>query len=75
MKTKTYVLEGLSIGLMLGTSLGAAFHFELAIGAGLGSLIGSAIGAALKKRGEDDYESNQKRCPEKSADKEFGKDC
>ena len=46
----TYMLEGLSIGLMLGTALCCAFQFEIPIGAGAGSLIGCAIGAVLKKR-------------------------
>ena len=54
----TYMLEGLSIGLMLGTALCCAFQFEIPIGAGAGSLIGCAIGAVLKKRREDDYEEN-----------------
>ena len=55
----TYMLEGLSIGLMLGTALCCAFQLEIPIGAGAGSLIGCAIGAVLKKRREDDYEENK----------------
>ena len=55
----TYMLEGLSIGLMLGTALCCAFQFEIPIGAGAGSLIGCAIGTVLKKKREDDYEENK----------------
>ena len=47
---KTYILEGLSIGLLLGTALCCAFQFEIPIGGCVGSLIGCAVGTVLKKR-------------------------
>ena len=68
---KTYILEGLSIGLLLGTALCCAFQFEIPIGGCVGSLIGCAIGAVLKKRREDDYEET--KSPGIQADKEVYK--
>ena len=67
----TYMLEGLSIGLMLGTALCCAFQFEIPIGAGAGSLTGCAIGAVLKKRRKDYYEEN--KSPRIQPDKEVYK--
>ena len=46
---KTFIAEGMGIGMCLGVFIMMALHGEIAIGTSLGMLIGEAVGMFIKK--------------------------
>ena len=46
---KTYIAEGMGIGMCFGVFIMMAFHGEIGIGISLGMLIGEAVGMFIKK--------------------------
>ena len=47
---KTYLSEGIAIGMCLGVSIASAFHINLGLGISLGMLLGEALGISFKKK-------------------------
>ena len=46
---KTFIAEGIGIGMCLGVFIMMALHGEIAIGTSLGMLIGEAVGMFIRK--------------------------
>lgn len=46
---KTFIAEGMGIGMCLGVFIMMALHGEIAIGTSLGMLIGEAVGMFIRK--------------------------
>lgn len=50
----TYVLEGLSLGLLFGSALQSTDFLSNGTGMGLGMLIGMAVGSCFKKKDKEE---------------------
>ena len=46
---KTYLSEGIAIGMCLGVAIASSLHINLGLGISIGMLIGEAIGISIKK--------------------------
>ena len=49
-KDKTYLSEGIAIGMSLGVAIASSLHINLGLGSSIGMLIGEAIGISIKKK-------------------------
>lgn len=47
---KTYLAEGMSIGMCLGVAIASALHINFGLGISIGMLIGEAIGITKEKK-------------------------
>ncbi len=49
-KEKSYIAEGMCIGISLGVAFSSTFNFNLGLGISLGMLVGETIGIFIKKK-------------------------